>query len=299
MADPVTEQLFAQYPWIRALFGIPEVASLILEAADPNVGFDPNAFQAKLFNTTWWKTTPEPARQQFIQQATDPATALLATQASGSSLLDWLNTMGVAMASPERDFLASAIQARGEDVNSPVQKLGLRNWLMANPQADIPGGRLQEMTKQIWGMARNDFFLPVEEWWARGWAVKIATGETDEATLHQHLLDQAANAFPHMGDWISQGMTPAQLINPMRQLAADELEIGIEQIDIGRPEWKFLTGVPNENGTSGTPGGWRLPTQSEVQKQARSDARWWQTSKGREQDATSATSLLQTFGIMG
>jgi hypothetical protein len=150
-------------------------------------------------------------------------------------------------------------------------------------------------------MARDEYFLPVEWWWAQGHAISIATGEIDEATMRQELLNHAANAFPQMGDWIMQGRTPAEIVAPLRGFAADELEIDPLQIDIGRPEWRFMTGVPADGAsTSATPagktGGWRLPTESEVREQARRDVRWWDTSRGRQADAGMSRTLLQAFG---
>lgn len=300
MAGPgVADAAIQQYPWLRGLLGIPEVSNLILEAVTPDgLQFDPAAFQARLFDTTWWKTTPKPHRDEIIQGVTDPATQYLELQQTGAGLTEHLIGMGVAMDEATRTFFTAAMEQRGEDVNSPGSQAIIRDWMRKNPTAMAPGGRWDATTKGVYAMARQDYFLPVEWWWATGWATGLLTGEVDEAALRQHLLDQSANAFPHLGDWIMQGMTPAEIINPMRQVAADELEIGIEQIDIGRPEWKFLTGVPNDNpnGTSGKPGGWRLPTYSEVQEQARRDSRWWTTQKGRQADAGMARTLLEAFG---
>lgn len=301
MADPaVAQAIVEKYPWVQALLGIPEVSQLILDSVDPNIGFDQATFQAKLQQTNWWRTTPQPAREELVQMAADPATQLLQVGQLNAGLLDWANSLGVAMDGNARAWFSQVMENRGETLDNANTKLMLRDYLRSNPQAIIPGGKLDGMSRSIYALARSDYFLPVEQWWANGWAIGMATGETDEAALRAHLQSQAANAFPHLGDWLAQGMTPADLINPMRQVAADELEIGMEQIDIGTPQWAFLTGMPNEGSStakpSGIQGGWRLPTRTEILEKARSDDRWWGTSHGRQTDAGMSRTLLEAFG---
>lgn len=288
-----------RYPQLRALLGIPEIGDLLVRAVDPQAPFSQQEFERQLHETYWWKTTPAPTRDAIIQGVEDPATLALSTNKTHNDLLDWALDMGVAMDSGTRDWISGAMQSKGENINDTTAQLGLRQWLRANPAAMTPGGRLDGLTKSIYGMARKDYFLPVENWWAQGWAIGIATGEVDEAALRQHLLAQSANAFPQLGDWISQGMSPSEIINPLRQVAADELEVDINQIDIGRPEWQMLTGVPNAQGRdqgSATAQAYRLPTRSEITEQARRQSQWWETSKGRQADASMSRTLLSAFG---
>lgn len=300
MADLSLVAAVAQrYPGLLALLGIPEVGDLLIRSVDPAAPFSQQEFDRQLHETTWWKTTPASARDAIIQGVEDPATLAQATAKKHSSLLDWALDMGVAMDDGTRAWISGAQQAAGVDVDDPGQQLALRQWLRSNPGAMTPGGRLDGLTKSIYGMARKDYFLPVEWWWAQGHAISLATGEIDEASLRQELQGHAANAFPQLGDWIMQGMTPGEIINPLRQAAADELEVDINQIDIGRPEWKMLTGVSNAEGRdagSTSANAWRLPTRSEIQEQARRQAQWWETSKGKAADAGMARTLLSAFG---
>lgn len=295
--DPMVEAAINErYPGLRALLGIPEVGELLVQAVNPESPFSQAEFERRLHETYWWKTTPAPARDSVIKGVEDPATLQLDRTRSHASLLDWALDMGVAMDEGTRAWISVTMANAGEDINDPTQQLALRQWLRSNPGAMTAGGRLQGLTDSVYALARKDYFLPVEHWWAQGWAIGLATGEVDEAALRQHLLRQSINAFPHLSDWIIQGMTPADVIDPLRKVAADELEVGVEQIDIGRPEWKMLTGVASDARDPQSSQAWRLPTYSEIQEQARRQSVWWETSKGRQTDAGMARTLLSAFG---
>lgn len=293
MADPaVAERVMSQYPDLRGLLGIPEVGDLLIRAVDPNQPFTQAAFEETLHNTNWWQTTSAAQRQAIMQSAIDPATYYAGTQDTHSKLLLWANNLGVAMDDNTRAWITAAQQSRGLDVDSPSEQLILRQWLHQHPESILPGGRLDALTRTIYATARNDYFTRLDWNQAQGWAMGIALGETDEATMRNTLQQQAAALYPQLGDWLMQGQTPADIINPLRQIAADELEVDINQIDIGTPQWSFLTGVQNED--RNTP--YRLPTASEIQQAARKQDVWWQTSKGRQTDAGLTRTLLEAFG---
>ena len=98
-------------------------------------------------------------------------------------------------------------------------------------------------------------------------------------------------------DWLRvtsgpAGQTPADIINPMRQIVSKELEIDMGSVDPLSPQWSFMFGV----GDTDTSAPVRLPTYSEVQERARRDSRWWDTAGGRQTDAGMTRTLLEAFG---
>jgi hypothetical protein len=74
MAD-AAETILRDYPSFAFLLNDPEIGPLLLQAIDPNVGFDFASFQAKIMQTNWWKTSSASQRQWETLLATDPATA--------------------------------------------------------------------------------------------------------------------------------------------------------------------------------------------------------------------------------
>lgn len=300
MVDPAIEQrVLEQFGNLRALLGIPEVGDLLIQAVDPNQPFTQQAFEAKLHATQWWQTTPESQRNAYIQSVTDPATHWQVQNQTGNDLVLWANNLGVAIDQATRSYITGNMINSGEDLNSAGVQLGLRAWLRGHPEAEVPGGRLASAISDVYALARKDYFYPASWDQARHWGIGLVTGEFDEASMRSYFRGLSLQQFPQLADWVLQGMTPAQIIDPLRAVAAEELEVGIEQIDIGRPEWQMLTGMPNTGGRdqgTATVSAWRLPTQSEIREQARRQSQWWETSKGRQTDAGMSRALLEAFG---
>lgn len=296
MADPaVAEALFQQYPWVRALFGIPEIQALILEAVDPNVGFDPNAFQAKLFNTTWWRETPEPQRQAFIQQATDPSTYWSDIYAYTAEISAISDQLGRRLTPDEALWLAAVGKNRGISPDSAM----MRHWLASalRPEEVMQGqgaaGAAKSQVEAIGHQWFRDVGLDVDYNWLARSGIDVVSGQDSLESINARYQSQAWHMYPHLREQIESGQTLADIFNPYRQIIAEELEMGsLDEVDMGgNSEWRGLLwwGHPSE-------GKARMPTESEIRTWARDRPQWWQTSAGKQTDAASTRSLLQMFG---
>ena len=67
----VSQQIIDAFPAFAAIAQIPEVADLLTKASQG--GWSSAYFQEQLWNTQWWKTTPETARTWQTRKLVLPA----------------------------------------------------------------------------------------------------------------------------------------------------------------------------------------------------------------------------------
>jgi len=288
----VRELVATQYPSLIGLLGDPEIGPLLAQAVDPNAGFSPETFQARLHETTWWRSRTQEQREMEMLSVTDPASYTARLGESYAGIYDWMNRMGVQMTPEEVTYIGTNFTNRGLDLNSEMAKNEMKVWLRANWGRAQPGGPLWTAAHMADQMARREWFAEPGPQQLFEWGTQLVNGEKNEAGLRQLMGMWSAAMYPHLYDRISQGETLADIANPYREVIAKELEFGtIEEVDMVNGPWnKWLLGIPTEQGTM------RLPTAQEAREAARRDYRWWGTQAGREGDATMASTLLETFG---
>ena len=287
------EMVQQQYPYLAWLINDPEIGPLLNEAVDPNTGFDANTFQARLMGTSWFQSRSRYEREQLILHHTDPTTYWTGTQDFADQFSELSAKYGRPLSYNESYFLAVVAKNSGVDPNSATARKWLRGLI--NPQLTLGGyGTAGAAKNDIENLVRGQWFAPLDIGWLVQAGADVATGggETLES-INARLASQAWNWYPHLRQQITEGQTLADIINPYRQIVAEELEYGsLEDVDVtNNPEWKQLL----EWRDPGT-GEMRLPTRSEVQKLARNRAEWWETSAGRQADASGAAGLLRLFG---
>jgi len=95
MADQsVVDYVKAQYPAFAGLMSIPDIADLMTMAQAQN--WTSTQLQAALYDTQWWKSTPETGRTWQIKKLTDPASASQQTLNTGNQIAalaqGWVST---------------------------------------------------------------------------------------------------------------------------------------------------------------------------------------------------------------
>lgn len=288
------EMVTEQYPQLAWLVGDPEIGPLLLQAVDPNSGFDSNTFQARLQATNWFQSKSRYEREQLVLHHTDPTTYWTGTQAYADQFSEMAAELGRPLSGNESYFLSVVALNSGVEPNSATARKWLRG--MIDPAQTMQGyGTAGAAKNEIENLVRGQWFAPLDLGWLAQAGANVATqgGETLES-INARLASQAWHWYPHLRQQITEGQTLADIMNPYRQVIADELELGsVEQVDMNNPEWKQLLQWRDPN-----TGEMRLPTMSEVQTMARSRPQWWETSRGREADAGATRSLLQIFGAV-
>jgi hypothetical protein len=127
----------------------------------------------------------------------------------------------------------------------------------------------------------------------RHWADQIARGIKTKEDFNTAMEIQAMHRYPHLAERIRGGETLADIVNPLREKVANELELGgVGAVDVQHsPIWSKLMSFHDPN-TKKT----RLMTESEAMVLARQQPAWWRTSNGKQMDADMANKLLNIFG---
>jgi hypothetical protein len=287
----IHDQYGSAFDW---MLGIPEVAALLIEAVNPDAGFSPSTFEAKLHDTTWWKTTPREQREAQALWGTDIATYEANREKVGSDLFKWATQMGVTFTMPEIQDIRTRFNDLGFDVDSSQAQIELGRWLRGHKERITGDGLISGAAQKFLSVVKGEYFNDFSRDTALDWGIKLALGETDEAGLRSYLGEWTAAAHPWLADRLKAGETLADIVNPLRDVVAKELELGsLEDVNMtSSNEWKWLMGVPwLENGEM------RLPTAYEAMTEIRRHKpQWWQTSHGREADAAMTETMLRAFG---
>jgi hypothetical protein len=290
--DSVLERVLAQYPSLAPLLGHPEIGPLLVQAVDPNVGFSQQTFESRLHETTWWRTTAEPARQLELQMATDPASAQASIDAYRADIRRRATSLGVALDENQVTWVTAFGMRSGYAPDSTAMQDYLSSLIdYGNVLKGI--GAAGAAKDQVLGLVEGQWLRTIQDpnWLAKA-GVDVATGKESLESINAQLASQAWQMYPHLRQMIDEGQTMADIFNPYRQIIASELEYGsLDQVDMNNPEWSKLIQWVDPSTREV-----RLPTASEVMTFARDRDQWWQTSKGRQTDAGMARTLLEAFG---
>jgi len=294
MMPSVAETVMAQYPSLAWLLNDPEVGPLLTQAVDPNVGFSAQTFQAKLMETTWWKTRSEAGRNFEVQWNTDPATATQSVDAYVAELNALANNLGVGLTNDQKLYIAHWGLGHGAAPNSAQIRQQLINLSAASNGNIIGGtGQLGVISAQIGDLFRGQWFYDSTMQGYLDLTKAVGAGYDSLESINARLKVQAAQRFPHLADRIAAGETLAQIAAPFQQLVANELELdgpGAVSMMPGS-EWQELWNYRDPD-----TGDMRAMTESEALAKIRDRAAWWQTSKGQQLDSTATTNMLNIFG---
>jgi hypothetical protein len=287
----VLEDIMERYPSLAFLLGDPEIGPLLTAAVDPNQGFSPQTFQAKLYQTNWWRNTSSVGREWLIKSNTDPASANQERAAYRAALSTKAIRLGTHLSGAQLNWLTEVGLGQGIAIDDP-RMLGELRKLMK------PGGGKGDIgvaAQQVRALAEKTWYVRPSANSIYDTAGRIATGLDTIESANARFAAEAARRFPHLGSRIQGGETLADITAGYRQTIAEELELGSpEAVDPMRGEWRDLLGVRDDK-----TGDMRLMTEAEVIRRVRNRAEWWQTSHGRQTDAQATSSILRMFGKRG
>jgi hypothetical protein len=143
-------------------------------------------------------------------------------------------------------------------------------------------------------LASGKYFRRLTATSANQWGRMIAAGDKTLEDLETQMQLEASERFPWMAEALKSGQSVADIIDPLRRIVSQELELGNpNNVNvISDPQWHKLLGIrdPSTNKM-------RMMTESEAMVMARSDKRYWQTQGGRKNDADMTSKLLNVFGV--
>lgn len=154
---------------------------------------------------------------------------------------------------------------------------------------EVEQGTLTATRDQVKTMGKK-YLMNLSDTTAQEYSRRIAAGELDPNALTSILASQARTSMPWIAQYLDQGLTPEDVLTPSRDAIAQGLELSPGDIDITNDKYlKMMTVQDEKIGT-------RLATQSEVQKNVRTDSRWGQTKQAKQLGSSMATTIAQIFG---
>lgn len=299
----VKEEVAERFPSLVSLLKQPEIGKLLIKAvSDPKGPWSPGKFQSEFIASHWFRTRSEPERRWWVLSQTDPSEARRQRGILKRSLIEQGRQLGFKVGDKQAKYIAELGMRGGvTDINDPRMLNALNVWAKeAQRRGSLPGGlqsgALKTTARQLREMSAGEFFRPTArvDPWTQKMARDIALGRKTMDDARASLMTNAAKRYPHMAKMIAQGMTPGDIVNPYRELIANELELGNPaNVNVmNDPRWRKLLGTRDRKS-----GKMRMMTESEVLQLARSQDAWWKTSHGREADSSGARGMLQILGI--
>jgi hypothetical protein len=166
-------------------------------------------------------------------------------------------------------------------INFRIAKIG---------EIDFAAGEAANTLNELKIRAADYGILYGSDWYNQS-AKKILTGEIDQDTINQQIMDLAKSQFPTLSARIDEGYTVKQLASPYIQSMAALLEIN--PADIGLQDLTIkqaLTGI-DQDGKPNTKPLWMF------EQELRKDPRWNYTKNAQEATMGVARKILQDFGL--
>ena len=154
----------------------------------------------------------------------------------------------------------------------------LDDYLVPGAQASTNPGEITTNVDQIHKIAASQL-LNISDSSAREYAARISSGEMDMTAVVSLMQTQAAQRYGWAADQIGQGITVRDMMLPLRDQLASELEMAPEAIDLMDPKYLGMMQTADADGTI------RAATTGEIVQRARKDPRYAATTSGRQRVA--------------
>ena len=271
-----------QYGHYAAFLDNPEVGPLLERAA--REGWSEQRLEAELQKTNFWKTTSEAQRQYNAMLEQSPAEAQQAVSARSSELLTLAQSLGVQV-DPSRMRQIAEDSLRFGWNQSQTRAAITAEFDYQGGESGLAG----QSSRQIKEMA-GQYLVPISDQMMEKWTEQIVAGTADMEGFNAYLVEQAKSLFPGMAGALDKGITVAQYADPYRQIAARELEMNPESVDLNDPRFRKMLDQVNSKGER------VAMTLSESAEYLRKLPEWQQTRGANEKAATLTENILKTFG---
>ena len=275
-----------KYPYLAFLLDDPEVGPLLQEADRTNM--DPDVFQSRLMQTSWWKNTSDTQRNYFALKTGDPATLNRRVDEIKSQLQEIASSMGHDLDAGYLDHFAHKALQFGMSTRQ-IQAM------IADEIIPLVGASHRSATTHEMNQVKDAYAYNLDHASFNLWAKEIAAGRKTLDNFRGEAMNNAKRLFPHLSDDIDRGLTIRQITDPYRQALSREFDgKNPEEFDFANdPKWRHVIDFVDDKGTH------RTMSMIEVTRYARQQAEWRNTRTAREQVAQVGEQLLQSFGALG
>jgi len=278
------------------LLNVPDVAATLEKAVSQ--GLTPDQVTALIEQTPWWKSTAQSmiAYDQLKNQNPEDlnfnnpgskASAVLA------NIVNIAGTVGVQLGANTLRQIATQAMMYGWSNQQIQQHLGANVTVTPRGlgvQSNDPS-MLAQLTK-----AAGSYLINPNQTILNQYAQALASGTKTEADWEAYLQQQAVAKYPSMAQGIKAGMTPTQIIDPLRQDAAKLMEVTPDSINfISDPTYaRILTYRPPDAAGKVQP--IRTMSTSEMETYLRGTDQYSYTQGARDTASDLSNAILTTFG---
>jgi hypothetical protein len=181
-------------------------------------------------------------------------------------------------------YVATVAEKQGFSQEQLTNTLtGMTDW------SALQEGDLTTNVSKFKELGRN-YLVKIDDKTAQDWATRIANKSLSENTVQSIIAQQAKTLNPWLSATIDSGISPMDVLSASRNRISDSLGIDGSAIDF--TDNQYLKMVTVEDPKTGT----RLATNSELQKNIRTDSRWANSKEAKDLSTSMASTLGKIFG---
>lgn len=226
----VTQQIIDRFPEFATMLGIPEVADLLVKASQQT--WTPAYFQEQLWNTQWWKQTPESSRTWQTRKLVDPATAGGQAKTMSANVIATATSLGVDLSPAEVAWYTEFASSEGWDQSALTRAI-----VDTHTAKKFHAGTVQSTADSLHATAAN-YGVSLSDQNAHHWATQIATGRQTQDGFENWTRNQAKAAYPGLEAELDAGLTVKQVADPYMQIASQTLGLNPETLKLTDPKWQ-------------------------------------------------------------
>jgi hypothetical protein len=280
------KQTYADYGYVNAfLKAHPDVKKKVDAAIKQ--GWTPQRLEGEVKTTNWWKNRNESQRKWDLLSAEQAGEKTRLLDAEKRRIENAASRMGVTLSSTQiNDF---ALQSLRDGKSDAEITLGMANKFVlptdnkATPgvdESDLMKGQAGTTVTEIRDLA-SAYGVKVSDTNLLKWTRSALAGDIQVEELEDTFRESAKALYPPIADVLDQGQTLEGFVSPYLDIAARELGITRDMMDLTDSKW---TGMIESAGV--------LPADQWTTK-IRSDKRYgWNTSTTAKREAVSLVSSL-------
>ena len=192
--------------------------------------------------------------------------------------------LGLQLSNDAIVYVATVAEKQGFSQEQLTSTLtGMTDW------SALQDGDLKTNVSKFKELGRN-YLVKIDEKTAQDWAIRIANKSISETTVQSIIAQQAKTLNPWLTATIDSGISPMDVLSASRNKISESLGIDGSAVDF--TDNQYLKMVTIEDPKAGT----RLATNSELQKNIRTDSRWGNSKEAKDLSTSMASTLGKIFG---
>jgi hypothetical protein len=277
----MADKAFDKFGYVATLAEqVPGLRNLLRTALAQN--YTPEEFSRKLQDSSWWKQTPDSAKQAAILKATKPGEFKQQRTELETKVRNLASQMGVSTFHGDFAHLVNTALTLGWDDTELQQHIGAYFNPGAGRTASGTGGALQQQLREArmqYGLGGNDDTVAFQ-------TKRILAGLDTVDGIKAQYAASASHKFPAFAKQLQEGQTMTQIADPYVQTIAQTLELNPSDVDFYDPSVQRALTARNAKGEPAPMALWQ------VQDMMRQDPRYDHT----KQAVSDAYSMINQIG---